>query len=78
MNILIKASYADTLTQKINTTMKELLTRFHANGSVVNTKKTTVMSLHTWQNKRFLKPQIRFNNADIGYKYEKKFGFMYD
>jgi len=38
--------------------MKELQTRFHANGVAINTEKTLAMSFYAWQNKSFLKPEI--------------------
>jgi hypothetical protein len=36
-------------------------------------KKTITLSFHSWQNKIFLKPQIRFSDIDIKYKDETKF-----
>lgn len=39
---------------------------------MINTKKTTAMSFHTWQNKGALKPQIILQGMDID-KYETKF-----
>jgi hypothetical protein len=41
--------------------MKDLKTWLHANGLVINTKKTIAMPFYTQQNKLFLKPQIRFD-----------------
>jgi len=55
--------------------MDELLTWYHANGLVINTKKSTAMSFYTCLKERFLKPSIRFNNNDIERKYETVFGF---
>jgi hypothetical protein len=37
---------------------------------VINTDKTVAVSFHTGQSKKFLKPQITFNEMDIKYKYE--------
>jgi hypothetical protein len=41
--------------------MKDLKKWLHTNGLVINTKKTITMPFHTWQNKFFLKHQIRFD-----------------
>jgi hypothetical protein len=37
---------------------------------VINTEKTVAVSFHIGQGKRFLKPQITFNEMDTEYKYE--------
>ena len=47
-NIQIKATNEDILNQKINRFMQQLLTWFHVNGLVINTKKTVAISFHTW------------------------------
>jgi len=53
--------------------MDELLTWYQAIGLVINTKKSTAMSFHTWLKESFLKPPIRFNNIDTERKYETVF-----
>jgi hypothetical protein len=53
--------------------LDELLTWCHANGLVVNTKKSTAMLFHTWLKESFFKPLISFNNTDIEKKKEKVF-----
>jgi len=53
--------------------LDELLTWCHANGLVINTKKSTAMSFHTWLKGSFLKLSITFSNTDIEYKYETVF-----
>jgi hypothetical protein len=72
-DIQIKAVNEDTLNQKINRMMQQLLICFHVSGLVINTETTTAMSFHTWQNKHCSIPQIIFKYMDIKYKYETKF-----
>ena len=50
--------------------MKELPTWFHTSCLMTNTKKPIAAAFHTWQNKSFLKLQMRSNNMYIKYKYE--------
>ena len=52
------ANDTNILNRKINRTMKDLQTWFHANGVVINTEKTVAMSFRARQNKSFLKPDI--------------------
>lgn len=53
--------------------MKQCLIWFDANVLVIKNETTTALLFHAWQNRSFLKPQIRFNDVDIKYKHETKF-----
>jgi hypothetical protein len=57
--------------------MMELDSWFYKNNLLLNTEKTKVVSFHTTQNRNPLKPQVTFNNTDIGYKSELKFLGIY-
>jgi hypothetical protein len=72
-NILIQAEDGKVLEQKVNSTMEVLDNWFDTNGLVINTEKSIALSLHTWQNKTALKPQIMFNNRDVNYSSVTKF-----
>jgi hypothetical protein len=65
---ILKRPKINILNKKINRIMKEPKTWLHANGLVTDTEKTIALPFHTWQDKRFLKPQIRFDKVDIKYK----------
>lgn len=64
-NILIQVANEYILCHEINRVTRDLIIWLHANELVINTEKPTAMTFHTWQNKRFLKPQIRFNDTDV-------------
>jgi methanogenic corrinoid protein MtbC1 len=70
---LIEATNADTLNQKIQAVMQQLTSRFYLNKLIINNEKTNAISLHAWQNKCNLKPEIVYQNLEIKYKNETKF-----
>ena len=76
-NILTEDANGDILNYKTNRVPKESLIWFDGNGLVINMKKTTAVSFHTWQNRSFLKPQIIINDVNINYKQETKFLDLY-
>jgi hypothetical protein len=62
----------DVPDQQKNRIVKELLILLQANVLLINTENNVAVSFHTEQSKRFLKPQITFNDMGIKYKYEVK------
>jgi hypothetical protein len=72
-NILLSIENGQILQQIINRAMTELHSWFYANSLLLNTEKTTAMSLHARQERDLAKLQIKFGNTDIAYKSETKF-----
>ena len=58
---------------KIKEVVQQLSSWFSSNKLVINTDETIAMSFHAWKNKSNLKPEIIFQEMDIGYKKEAKF-----
>jgi hypothetical protein len=52
-DILIEAENECILNHKINRVPKKFLIWFDGNGLVINVKRNTVVSFHTWQNRSF-------------------------
>ena len=76
-NIQIEATNAHILNKKVKEVMQQLSSWFYSNKLVINTDKTTAISIHAWQNKSNLKPEIVFQDMDIKYKNETKFLGLY-
>jgi len=76
-NIQIEDTNANILSKKVKEVMQQLLSWFYSNQLVINTDKTTAISLHAWQNKSNLKPEIAFQDMDIRYNNETKFLGLY-
>ena len=57
--------------------MQQLSSWFYLNKLVINTDKTTAISLHACQNKNNLNPKTVYQDMDIKYKNETKFLGLY-
>ena len=76
-NIQIEATNANILNEKIIEVMQQLSSWFYLHKLIINTDKTTAISLHALQNKGNLKPEIIFQDMAIKYTNETKFLFLY-
>jgi hypothetical protein len=70
INILIKAKNENILNEKNYYKVRNAVCSKWFSDTY---KPTTAMSVHTWQNKSFLIPQITSNYMDIEYQHETQF-----
>jgi hypothetical protein len=73
INLLLTEKNESALKNKIKNFMMELESWSYKNNLLINTEKIRAVSFHTKQNRNPLKPQVTFNNMDIGYKSKLKF-----
>jgi len=64
-NIQMEATNSHILNKKVKEVMQQLSSLFYSNKLVINTDKTTAISLHDWQNKSNLKPEIVLQDMDM-------------
>jgi hypothetical protein len=67
-NIQIEDTNGNILNKKIQEAIKQLSSWFYLNKLVINTDKTIAISLHAWQNKSNLTPEIAFQDMEVKYK----------
>jgi len=64
-NIQMEATNSHILNKKVKEVMQQLSSLFYSNKLVINTDKTTAISLHDWQNESNLKPEIVLQDMDM-------------